>query len=369
MAGVVFPFEAQSADVIKAHFTHVLKEKRDRYNRMLSAARLDEPAQKRAIHATTNPHLDGERILLSEKAVCEIHRLMTMRRITTAENAIVRGKTILLHELRKARTGGTILEPTRRGDWESMVKKLPLPSGRFGVPLGDLTLNEKNDRLGKILSDVKKILERYAGHPVPDEARQDVIRRYMGILGSEVDATINDMDKSLPMPYDLSVQKLMEYGIALNDLIFKCHIPIGELKDAQIVMDIEDLIALGFTPRFLGDDMSLFSVDDFVSLFGGSYQMLKNKFGTILSELPKNAFSARQLRLLQFNFGDEYGTIDDIRRMNLDVHALVELGMTPSILASQFQMTDTDDLSKKLGWRSSDIRAFVEKTGDLEPIL
>jgi len=257
--------------------------------------------------------------------------------------------------------------PVQLSRWQTLVSRLPKPGGRFGVPQVNLSPEERHARVRVILHETQAIVKKYETGMIPDAERQTIMRRYLGILGEKVDWAIATMDSPLPTANQLTVSLLKEYGLGVKDLVFKCRIPISELYDAQIITSLDDLTTLGFSPEFLGDDSTNFSVDDFVSLFNGSYTVLKQQFGVTVAALPRNAFSVNQLHMLSFNFASERGTLDDIGRMGLTVNQLVDFGLTTDILTNKFHMDNIGDLSRKLHWSKSDISTFVGHGSDRRP--
>lgn len=364
MAAVRFRFDDVSSESILGTLKEAHRDKSNRLERMARAVRSHTyPCNKDETHltATSNVDDDTHRITLGQAAVDAIQRLILVKRIMRVEHETMTGKERLSDELVKwNQQGGT---PSKHpGGWRGIVDRLPRPSGRFAVPRTNLTPVERQQRVRAIATATLDIVNKYSPDVIPDSERQALMRRYTGLLGESVDAAIAHMDSPLPSAEELSVPLLCEYGIGIKELIFRCDIPISELYDAQIVTSLDDLATLDFAPAFLGGESTGFSVDDFVSIFGGSYAVLKTRFGMKLSELPQRAFSARQLKLLEFDFAVEHGTLDDIRRMGLTVEQLTGFGLTVDILTNQFHMDNIIDLSRKLGWKKSDIKLFVSMT-------
>lgn len=362
MAAIVFTFDDHPSHSIRITIEKALDDRMTQTKRLSRAVRSQENRIERSNRSDGRvPSQDTDRIVLGETAIGAIHRLITVKRIAVAERAVKLGKDGLFDEVRKQKTDGSV-EPIEQNRWQGLFKRLPRPRGRFGVPQVDLSPTERYNEVRRILNETQTIVKKYENHTLlPDEERQKIMRRYLGLLGEECDVAISNMNSPLPNSEELSVELLKQHGIGIKDLIFDCQIPIAELYDAQIITSLEDLELLGFMPQYLGKERSGFSVEDFVSLFGGSYTVLKKRFGLSLAMLPQRAFSARQLRLLAFNFAQESGTLENIRHMKLTPEQLADFGLTTSILTNQFKMHDIRDLSRKLGWGKSDIRAFTQR--------
>lgn len=362
MATVMFTFDSHPSQSIQSVIDQACREKHARLKRTASAARSNERRignSSKCVPAPTSSS-NTHRIVLGQTAASAIQRLISTKRITYAEREVKIGKDRLAVEARNQARDGSVAS-VQHSRWQTLVRHLPKPGGRFGVPQVNLSPTERQSRVRAILEETQVIVKKYKSGMIPDAERQTIMRRYLGVLGETVDRAIATMDSPLPTTDQLTVSLLKEYGIGVKDLVFHCQIPISELYDAQIITNLDDLATLGFLPQFLGDDDTDFSVGDFVSLFGGSYTVLKDRFGMTLATIPRNAFSVNQLRMLSFNFANDYGTLEDIGRMDLTIDQLVYFGLTVEILTNQFHMDDIRDLSRKLRWSKSDIASFVHQ--------
>jgi hypothetical protein len=298
------------------------------------------------------------RVTLSDAAEAAICRLITSRRISYAERAVANGKTNLMTQVKTTTNNDTQNMSYSRRLYNKMGQYLPIPTGHMGIPSVQLPLDERQKRVRVILQETRDRIERLPnGQRLRDSERQELIRKYLGLLDSKTDDAIISMDTPLPDASRITISLLLHYNITIRELVHTCNIPVHELYDAGIVKTCRDLRALHFRADVLGPDNSNFSVEDFVTIFGGSYEILQKSFDVSLARLPEKAFRQEQLTMLKFRF-NERGTLDDLKRLGLSLRAMASFGLTPAILKNQFGMRDHNDL-RRIGWPNHDINAFL----------
>lgn len=361
-----WPMEVQSnaqLDETIQHESDRLQQIQVELTKLVARAR-EIRADTLALHSSSSPmpHItDGVRIVTLSDASEQAIRVAIMgSRIRHAEAAVLAGRKDLEKTLNDADVVSPLseTEPYQETLFGRLRSHMPIPAIIRSAPRAHLSLAERKQRVREISADVAAQIQKLRpGTRLTATERQDILRRYLGLLSSNADEAIAAMDSPLPRASEIDVDTLVRHNVTIRDLVGStCNIKIGELFDAGIVRTISDLQKLSFDASVLGSAISTFSVSDFVVFFNGSYAALCKHFGFSLRDIPLGSFTVGQLHTLKFKI-DSSHTVDDIRKLNLKPADLVQFGLTEKVLKHQLRIT-TKMQYDSLRWTQHDMRHF-----------